>query len=71
MVLTILTRVTPPIGFFKLLNYSDKLKRNNKFVGKDDPEAFATLLKFLSKIVNNFQFRNTRFGFNLIRLRGS
>lgn len=40
--------------FFKLLKYSNKFKRNNKYLDKEDPEAFDTLLKFLVTIAENF-----------------
>ena len=43
-------------NFFKLLKYSNKLKRNNKYLDKQDPEAFDTLLKFLVIIAENFHY---------------
>ena len=43
-------------NFFKLLKYSNKLKRNNKYLDKEDPEAFDTLLKFLVRIGDNLQY---------------
>jgi hypothetical protein len=42
--------------FFKLLKYSNELRRNNKFLNKQDPEAFRTLLNFLVTIENNLQY---------------
>lgn len=42
--------------FFKLLKYSNKLKINNKYLDKQDPEAFNTLLKFLVIIAENFHY---------------
>lgn len=43
-------------NFFKLLKYSNELKRNNKYLDKEDPEAFDTLLKFLVRIENNLHY---------------
>ena len=50
-------------NFFKLLKYSNELKKNNKYSGinnkyldKEDPEAFDTLLNFLVRIENNFNY---------------
>jgi hypothetical protein len=42
--------------FFKLLKYSNELKRNNKYLDKEDPEAFDTLLKFLVRIEDNLHY---------------
>jgi hypothetical protein len=42
--------------FFKLLKYSNKLKRNNRYLDKEDPEAFDTLLKFLVRIEDNLHY---------------
>jgi hypothetical protein len=43
-------------NFFKLLKYSNELKINNKYLDKEDPEAFDTLLKFLVRIADNFHY---------------
>lgn len=43
-------------NFFKLLEYSNKLKRNKKYLVKEDPESFDTLLKFLVIIEENFHY---------------
>ena len=43
-------------NFFKLLKYSNELKRNNKSLKNEDPEAFDTLLKFLVRIENNLHY---------------
>jgi len=43
-------------NFFKLLKYSNKLKKNNKYLDKEDPEAFDNLLKFLVIIEDNFHY---------------
>ncbi len=43
-------------NFFKLLKYSNELKRNNKYLDKEDPEAFDTLLKFLVRIEDNIHY---------------
>ena len=43
-------------NFFKLLKYSNELKINNKYLDKEDPEAFDTLLKFLVRIEDNFHY---------------
>ena len=42
--------------FFKLLKYSNELRRNNKFLNKQDPEAFRTLLNFLVTIERNLHY---------------
>lgn len=42
--------------FFKLLKYPNELKTNNKYLSKEDPEAFATLLKFLARIEDNLHY---------------
>ena len=42
--------------FFKLLKYSNILKRNNKYLSKEDSEAFDTLLKFLVIIEENLHY---------------
>ena len=41
-------------NFFKLFEYSNKLKLNNKYLNKEDFEAFNTLLKFLVIIAEIF-----------------
>jgi len=43
-------------NFFNLLKYSNEFKRNNKYLDKEDPEAFDTLLKFLVRIENNLHY---------------
>ena len=43
-------------NFFKLLKYSNELKRNNKYLDKEDPEAFDTLLEFLVRIEDNLHY---------------
>ncbi len=43
-------------NFFKLLKYSNELKRNNKYLDKEDPEAFDALLKFLVRIEDNLHY---------------
>lgn len=42
--------------FFKLLKYSNELKINNKYLDKEDPEAFDTLLNFSVAIEDNFHY---------------
>lgn len=42
--------------FFKLLKYSNELRINNKYLRKEDPKAFDTLLKFLVRIEENFHY---------------
>ena len=42
--------------FFKLLEYSNGLKIRNKYLNKEDPEAFDILLKFLEKIEDNLHY---------------
>ena len=43
-------------NFFKLLKCSNELKNNNKYLDKEDPEAFDTLLKFLVRIEDNLHY---------------
>jgi len=43
-------------NFFKLLKCSNELKKNNKYLDKEDPEAFDTLLKFLVRIEDNLHY---------------
>ena len=43
-------------NFFKLLKYSNELKKNNKSLDKEDPEAFDTLLNFLVRIEENLHY---------------
>ena len=43
-------------NFFKLLKYSNELKINNKYLDKEDPEAFDILLKFLVRIEDNLHY---------------
>ena len=43
-------------AFFKLLKYSNELKKNKKFLHKEDPEAFTMFLKFSATIENNLQY---------------
>jgi hypothetical protein len=54
-------------NFFKLLKYSNKLKINNKYLSKQDPEAFDTLLKFLVIIENNFHYSEKHEYINLAK----
>jgi hypothetical protein len=42
--------------FFKLLKYSNELKKNKKSLRKEDPEAFDMLLHFSVRIENNLQY---------------
>ena len=53
--------------FFKLLKYSNELKRNNKYLDKEDPEAFDTLLKFLVTIEENFHYSEKHEYINLAK----
>ena len=43
-------------NFFKLLKCSNELKENNKYLDKEDPEAFDILLKFLVRIEDNLHY---------------
>ena len=54
-------------NFFKLLKYSNQLKRNNKYLDKEDPEAFDTLLKFLVIIAENFHYSEKHEYINLAK----
>ena len=42
--------------FFKLLKYSNELKKNKKSLRKEDPEIFKVLLNFLVRIERNFNY---------------
>jgi hypothetical protein len=42
--------------FFKLLKYSNELKKNKKYLSKEDPEAFDMLLNFSVRIENNLHY---------------
>ena len=53
--------------FFKLLKYSNELKINNKYLDKEDPEAFDTLLKFLVIIAENFHYSEKHEYINLAK----
>lgn len=54
-------------NFFKLLKYSNKLKRNNKYLDKENPEAFNILLKFLVVIEKNFHYSENHEYINLTK----
>jgi len=43
-------------NFFKLLQYSNELKKNKKSLRKKDPEAFNVLLDFSVTIENNLHY---------------
>ena len=43
-------------NFFKLLKCSNEYKKNDKYLIKEDPETFDTLLKFLVRIENNLHY---------------
>ena len=43
-------------NFFKLLAASNELKKNRKFLQKENPEAFEVLLDFLVKIEENLHY---------------
>jgi len=42
--------------FFKLVKYSNELKKNKKSLLKEDPEAFDTLLKVMVTIEDNLHY---------------
>ncbi len=43
-------------NFFKLLKYSNELKKNKQSLHKKDPEAFTAFLNFSVAIENNLQY---------------
>ena len=43
-------------NFFKLLAYSNELKKNKKFLQKENPEAFKVLFDFLVTIEENLHY---------------
>ena len=43
-------------NFFKLLQYSNELKKNKKSLRKKDPEAFNVFLHFLVRIERNLHY---------------
>jgi len=53
--------------FFKLLAYSNELKKTNKYLQKEDPEAFQVLLKFLVTIEENFHYSEKHEYINLAK----
>ena len=53
--------------FFKLLKYSNELKKNKKYLQKEDPEAFEYLLKFLVTIEENFHYSEKHEYINLAK----
>jgi len=42
--------------FFKLLKYSNELKKNKKSLRKEDPEVFDVFLRFLVRIERNLHY---------------
>lgn len=42
--------------FFKLLTYSNELRKNKKFLQKENPEAFKVLFDFLVTIEENLHY---------------
>lgn len=54
-------------NFFKLLKYSNELKRNKKYLQKEDPKAFETLLNFLVKIAENIHYSEKEEYINLAK----
>ena len=54
-------------NFFKLLKYSNELKKNKKSLRKKDSEAFDILLKFLVIIENNFHYSEKHEYINLAK----
>jgi len=53
--------------FFKLLKYSNELKRNKKYLQEEDPKAFDTLLNFLVKIAENIHYSEQQEYINLAK----
>ena len=53
--------------FFKLLKYSNMLKKNNKYLHKEYPEDFDTLLKFQVTIAENFHYSEKQEYINLAK----
>ena len=54
-------------NFFKLLKYSNELKKNKKSLRKKDSEAFDILLKFLVIIEDNFHYSEKHEYINLAK----
>ena len=53
--------------FFKLLADFNELKKTNKYLQKEDPEAFQVLLKFLVTIEENFHYSEKHEYINLAK----
>ena len=53
--------------FFKLLSDFNELKKTNKYLQKEDPEAFQVLLKFLVTIEGNFHYSEKHEYINLAK----
>ena len=43
-------------NFFKMLKYSNELKKKNRYLDTENKETFDTLLKFLVRIENNLHY---------------
>ena len=52
--------------FLKLLKHSNNLKKQNRYLIKEDPKSFNELLKFLSIIERNLHYLEKREYINLI-----
>ena len=54
-------------NFFKLLKYSNELKRKNKYLDTEDPETFDVFLDFLVRIERNFHYLEKQEYINLAK----
>lgn len=54
-------------NFFKLLKYSNELKKNKKYLEEEDPKTFDTLLNFLVKIAENIHYSEKEEYINLAK----
>jgi len=54
-------------NFFKLLKYSNELKRSKKYLQKEDPKTFDTLLDFLVQIAENIHYSEREKYINLAK----
>ena len=53
--------------FFKLLRYSNELRKNKQFLCKKDPETFAVFLHFLVRIEDNLHYSEKQHYINLAK----
>jgi hypothetical protein len=53
--------------FFQLLKYSNELRKDNKYLKKEDPDSFKVLLHFSATIEDNFHYSEKHEYINLAK----